>query len=41
MFPMLLRAGLLIELEGNWQIFTAEPVRGRRDVLRVGPHLYN
>lgn len=38
---MFLRPGLLVVLEGDWHIYTAEPVRGRRDVIKVGPHVYD
>jgi len=38
---MLLRAGLLVELEGDWQIHTSRHVRGKRDVFRIGAHLYD
>ena len=37
---MLLRPGLLVDLEGDWRIYEAQRVPGRKDVIRVGPHLY-
>jgi hypothetical protein len=38
---MLLRPGLLVDLEGDWRIYEAQRVPGRKDVIRVGQHLYN
>jgi hypothetical protein len=38
---MLLRPGLLVEIEGEWPIFVAEKVGRRRDAVVVGNWIYS